>query len=157
MFAQACVDHGQASTDPSAVCCPGLKKWGFDANTGVAYQGFMCWTASCAGEGQWAGPGGQGNECCTGLVNSQGKCAKPVAGGGGGGTPTCAPLGVKPVAGQSCCSGLMDSQGFCKTMSNLPPENVCAPGETIICGIPDLWIYGGGAALLLLMMMGGKK
>lgn len=93
---QGCVGHSEASTDPSASCCPGYIKWNYDANTGVAYQGFMCWTAGCASEGQFAPPSGIGGPgCCSGLVNSNGRCAKPVASGGGGGTPITYPPACK--------------------------------------------------------------
>lgn len=71
----SCVDHSQASTDMSAECCPGYKKWLYDAKTGIPYDGFMCWSAPFASEGQYAGPSGQGNFCFPGLVNVDGKCS----------------------------------------------------------------------------------
>lgn len=75
----SCVDHSQASTDMSVECCPGYKKWTYDAKTGTPYDGFMCWSAPFASEGQYAGPGGQGNFCFPGLVNVDGKCSAPPA------------------------------------------------------------------------------
>ena len=102
-FGQACVGHSQASTDPAAACCPGYTKWGYDANTGIAYNGFMCWTAPCAAEGQFAGPGGQGNNCCAPLVNANGKCTVAVPPTGGNGVPTMPPI-IETCVGTILCS-----------------------------------------------------
>jgi hypothetical protein len=85
---EACIAHSQ--TGPATVpCCPGLTPWQYDAKTGIPYglDTKACWWAPCAEAGQWAGAEGSGNSCCTGLLNVAGKCAQPVVGGGGGGTP----------------------------------------------------------------------
>jgi hypothetical protein len=50
-----------------------------------------------------------------------------------------------------------DAQGFCNTPSNTPGPCVMKAGESIICGVQDMYIYGGVAALVLLFAMGGKK
>ncbi len=78
-LAEACVPHGQ--TAKTGVCCESLVPWAYDANTGVAYDGFACWNAPCAQAGQWAGPGGIGNRCCEGLTNVNGKCGTTTPGG----------------------------------------------------------------------------
>lgn len=80
----SCVGHGE-SGGISAVCCAGLTRWTYDANSGNAFSGIQCWDAPCAAEGQWAGPGGVGNYCCPPLVNVNGKCAPAPAGSNGGG------------------------------------------------------------------------
>jgi len=117
---QDCVAHGQ--TAKTGVCCESLTPWAYDANTGVAYDGFACWNAPCAQAGQWAGPGGVGNRCCEGLTNVGGKCGTATPGG-----------------------------------STPPPP---APGEfcqgTIVCSIPDMYLYIGGG-LLLVLALAGKK
>ena len=78
-LAQTCVEHGQVAQ--TGLCCESLTPWAYDANTGVAYNGFGCWNATCAQAGQWAGPGGVGNRCCEGLTNVNGKCGTAVPGG----------------------------------------------------------------------------
>ena len=78
-LAQACVEHGQVAQ--TGVCCESLTPWSYDAATGIAYDGFGCWNATCAQAGQWAGPGGIGNRCCEGLTNVNGKCGTAVPGG----------------------------------------------------------------------------
>lgn len=112
-----CIDHGQASTGPTDECCPGNSKWTYDANTGAPYSGFMCWSALCAGTGQWAGPVGVGDHCCTPLVNVGGKCGTATTG-------------------------------------NIFPPAICK--GTLICSIPDMYLYIG-IGLLAVMMMGKKK
>ena len=149
-LAQACIGHSQASTNPSDVCCAGYTKWGYDAKTGIPYDGFMCWTASCAAEGQFAPPSTSGAGCCTGLVPIGGKCSKPVTT-----QPplNCIGIGLTPPVGQSCCTGLVrDVQGTCNAPANIPG------GSTQwISGIPNDYIIYGGLGLLALMMLGGKK
>ena len=150
-LADGCVGHGQASTNPSDVCCSGYTKWPYDAKTGIAYDGFMCWSANCAAEGQYSF---QGAGCCSGLVSIDGKCSQIQQ------APDCVTIGHAPSTTQVCCSGLRkDAQGICNTPSGIPSGSGCtmAEGESIICGIQDMWIYGGVAALVLLMAMGGKK
>lgn len=78
-LSQACVAHGEIAQ--TGVCCESLVPWAYDANSGVAYDGFSCWNAPCAQAGQWAGPGGIGNRCCEGLTNVNGKCGTAVPGG----------------------------------------------------------------------------
>jgi hypothetical protein len=91
-----CIDHGQLAASSGDTCCPGLTPWVYDANSGTPYPIMACWSAGCASAGQWAGPSGVGNHCCTGLANVAGKCAVPSSGGGGGTTyippltPACA-------------------------------------------------------------------
>ena len=148
-LAQACVGHSGSSTDPAAVCCTGYTKWTYDAKNGIPYQGFMCWSASCAEQGQWAGPNGVGNSCCTGLVNTGGICSTPTAGGGGNQVPTCAMVGKVPLAGQSCCTGLArDTTGVC----NVPKQ-----GGGFFGNVDTTTMLMAGGAILLLMMLGGKK
>lgn len=112
-----CIDHGQASTGPTDECCPGNTKWTYDANTGAPYSGFMCWSAICAAAGQWAGPVGVGDHCCTPLVNVGGRCGTAV--------------------------------------STTPGTPLCA--GTLICSIPDMYLYVGLGLMAVVMMMGGKK
>lgn len=119
-LSQACVDHGQVAQ--TGTCCESLVPWAYDANSGIAYDGFACWNAPCAQAGQWAGPGGIGNRCCEGLTNVNGKCGTAVPGG------TVPP----PVATGDCVG-------------------------TILCSIPDMYLYLGVGGLALLLMMGGKK
>lgn len=95
MFAalsQDCIAHSQ--TGPvTTPCCPGLSPWPYDAKTGIPYglDTKACWWAPCAEAGQWAGPEGVGNSCCSPLVNAGGKCAQASSGGGsplpGSGSP----------------------------------------------------------------------
>lgn len=152
LAAEPCVGHSGASTNPADVCCAGYTKWNYDANTGIPYQGFMCWTASCAGEGQFAPPlSTSGAGCCTGLVPINGKCSRPVST-----TPplNCIGVGMVPPAGQACCSGLVrDSLGICNAPGNIPG----ASGGEWIAGIPNDYIMYGGLALMALLMLGGKK
>lgn len=144
-LAEACVPHGSIAA--TGVCCDGLTPWAYDANSGQAYNGFGCWNAPCAEAGQWAGPGGIGNLCCTGLINVNGKCAIPPMSG------SCATVGKVPTAGQVCCVGLTkDGQGICNAPANTP-----GGGSEWIAGIPNDYIIYGGLGLLALMMLGGKK
>lgn len=144
-LSQGCVDHGGSSTDPSAVCCPGYTPWEYDAKNGTPYTGFMCWTATCADAGQWAGPNGVGNHCCTGLQNIGGICGTPT--GGGTNTTVCAGIGKSPLLSQPCCSGLvLDATGICNT----PPSG----GGSFLDSIdPTTMLMIGGGLLVLLMMM----
>lgn len=92
MFGQGCVDHGQIAQ--TGTCCPGLTAWSYDANTGVAYDGFGCWNATYADVGQWSGPGGSDSgRCKPGLVAVNGRCAVYIPPGGGPPTPTNPPGG----------------------------------------------------------------
>lgn len=138
-----CVDHGQANSGPNQQCCTGLNQWQYDANTGQAYNGFMCWTAPCASAGQYAPPASTGGPgCCPPLVNVNGKCGTATTGNGGGGnTPQCA-------------SGLMYDalSAKCVPISVTP---LCQ--GTIICSIPDMYLYAGMGVLVLFMVMSKKK
>lgn len=125
MFGQACIEHGIIAQ--TGDCCPGLTPWGYDANTGIAYEGFGCFNATFADVGQFAGPGGMdAGKCKPGLVAVNGKCAVPVVN-----TVPTTPL--PPVVVPAVCAG------------------------TLICAIPNMWIYGGLAAVALLLLMGKKK
>ena len=119
-LSQNCVAHGEISK--TGVCCESLTPWAYDAKTGIAYDGFGCWNATCAQAGQWAGPGGIGNRCCEGLTNVNGKCGTAAPGGY-----------VPPIVDTGDCAG------------------------SIVCSVPDLYIYGGVGVLVLLMAIGGKK
>lgn len=110
-----CIDHGQAGVSVADECCGGYQKWFYDANTGTPYNSFMCWSALCAGVGQWAGPIGAGDHCCPPLVNIAGKC------------------GTAPVTLPTVCQG------------------------TLICSIPDMYLYVGVGLLAVMMVMGKKK
>lgn len=116
---ETCIPHSQTGPVP-VPCCPGLSPWPYDAKTGIPYglETKACWWAPCAEAGQWAGPEGQGNSCCTGLVNVGGKCG---------------------------------SQGVLLPGGGTTQPAVCA--GSIICDVPDLWIYGGLAAAVLLVVM----
>lgn len=109
-----CIDHGQTGAGAADECCPGNQKWSYDANTGAPYTGFMCWSAICAAQGQWAGPNGVGDHCCSPYVNVGGRC----------GTATS----ITPL-----CVG------------------------TLICSIPDMYLYAGIGLLAAVMMIGKKK
>ena len=99
-LSQACLDHGQ--NGPLAIpCCNGYKAWTFDGKTGVPTPTgtHTCWSAQCIVEGQFAGPNGVGNYCCSPLVNINGKCAAATLPGDG--TTT------------GCASGEMNIMGKC--------------------------------------------
>lgn len=137
-----CVDHGQANSGPNQQCCSGLNQWAYDANSGQAYNGFMCWSAPCASAGQYAPPSGVGGPgCCAPLVNVNGKCGTA---GSSGGTTTP----------PQCATGLMYDavSGQCIPLSTTP---LCA--GTLICSIPDMYLYIGLGGLMLLMVMSKKK
>lgn len=129
-----CLGWGEDSrTKPGASCCLGLTPWNYNAALGTSYDHFVCWSASCATIDQWAGPNGAGNHCCPGMINVQGRCA--------------------------CIQGNVNSQGECVSPTppgdGTTPDNGTAPAVcvgTIICNVPDMWVYG--AALVLLLVAG---
>jgi hypothetical protein len=141
-LAQTCVDHGQVAQ--TGVCCDGFTAWGYDANTQQVYDGFACWNATCAENGQYAPPVGVqgGGQCCSGY-SIGGKCApKPQDIG-------CATVGKAPLASQPCCSGLeKDATGIC----NVPKQD-----GGFFDGLDTTVLMYAGGALLLLMMLGKKR
>jgi hypothetical protein len=130
---QTCIDHGNPGVLGQQSCCSGLKAWIYDAKTGAPYPNgtFYCWTATCVPQGLWAGPGGVGNNCCSGLTNVNGKCQVPVS------TIPTSPL--PPTSGGGTGT------------STLP-----LPGQWI-SGIPNNYLIIGVVAIAALMMMQKKK
>lgn len=134
---ESCVDHGVIAQ--TGVCCPGLTPWSYDANTNEQYNGFGCWNATCAQEGQY------GPQCCEGLTTINGKCAKPTS------SPGCVSIGKAPLAGQLCCTGLVkDSSGICNTVQS-------GGGDWLSQFVNSSTLIWVGAGLVLLMAMGKKR
>lgn len=134
-----CLEHGKEGR--SGVCCPGLTAWPYDAKTGIAYNTFMCWGATCAENGQYSGPNGSNAGKCCSQYAVDGRCApKPQQ------QADCVAIGKAPLAGQACCSGLVrDSSGLC----NVPDED---DWMASLAKNSNLIMYGGIALLALLLL-----
>ena len=106
-------------------------------------------------------------QCCTGLKawNYDANSGQPYDGFGCW-TAQCATLGqwAGPNGqGNYCCPPLVNVAGKCANAvpggsgSGTAPVGPAVCKGTLICAVPDMYLYLAGGALVLLMFMGGRK